>query len=103
MYRLGIKWAFHIIGGQFLSTFFNDVHSLFTTTRWEKGEAYSTDDYYALDVSWQWQLSENLQFSATGNNLFISDRVEYTNTRQLFVVPSFIEPSFVINFSYFFE
>ncbi len=81
----------------------NDAHSLFTTVRWEKGEAYSTDNYYALDVSWQWQVSESLQFSATGNNLFISDRVEYANTRQLFVVPSFIEPSFVINFSYFFE
>ena len=81
----------------------SDAHSLFTTARWERGDAYSTDDYYALDVSWQWQISENLQFSATGNNLFISDRVEYANTRQLFVVPSFIEPSYVINLSYFFE
>jgi len=81
----------------------SDAHSLFTTARWERGDSYSTDDYYALDVSWQWQISENLQFSATGNNLFISDRVEYANTRQLFVVPSFIEPSYVINLSYFFE
>jgi iron complex outermembrane receptor protein len=81
----------------------SDAHSLFTTARWERGDAYSTDDYYALDVSWQWQISENLQFSATGNNLFISDRVEYANTRQLFVVPSLIEPSYVINLSYFFE
>jgi len=82
---------------------FNDSHSVFTTARWEQGEAYSTDDFFALDVSWRWQVSENMQLGITGNNLLISDRVEYANTRQLFVVPSFIEPSYTATFRYYFE
>ncbi|MDG3084913.1 TonB-dependent receptor [Vibrio hannami] len=76
------------------SAFLTDSHSLFTKLRYEDGEAYDVDDFFALDVSWQWQASQNLQLGIAANNLLHGDKVEFGNTDEMYTLPTYIEPSF---------
>ncbi|MDG3085763.1 TonB-dependent receptor [Vibrio hannami] len=71
----------------------NSHHSLYSIVRHERGEAYGTNDFTAIDVSWSWQIDPNLLLSITGNNLFYGDKVEYSNEQEAYEVPSYIEPS----------
>ena len=49
-----------------------DEQTLFSLIRWENGDAYNTDNYVSLDLSWGWEVTPRLQLSVTGNNLLDS-------------------------------
>jgi iron complex outermembrane receptor protein len=70
-------------------------HSLFAMYHIENGEAYDTDDYSVLDISWNWKATSNVSLSLTGNNLLYGKHIEYNNTGEVFSVPTYIEPSYV--------
>ncbi|ORT49540.1 hypothetical protein ST37_14210 [Vibrio sp. qd031] len=72
----------------------HEDHSLFALLRYETGDAYKTDDYAALDLSWNWQVTPSLQVGLTGTNLFHDNELEYDNSREVFTVPSYIETSY---------
>lgn len=70
-------------------------HSFYTKLNHEKGEAYSTDDFVTVDMSWSWKITPEWQFNLTGNNLFDGRKLEYSNLRETYTLPSYIEPSVV--------
>ncbi|PWI32183.1 ligand-gated channel protein [Vibrio albus] len=72
-----------------------DEHTLYAVFRVEDGEAYSTDDFSTLDLTWNWQIAQNYSFTLTGNNLFYGRHLEYSNTSESFTIPTYIEPSVV--------
>ena len=72
-----------------------DEHSFYSVFRVEDGEAYSTDDFTSLDLSWNWQIDPTYSFSLTGNNLLYSSHQEYANTSETFTIPTYIERSVV--------
>lgn len=72
---------------------------IFALYRLERGDAYSTDDYGVVDVSWSWKLRSRTTLSITGNNLFGGDHLEYLNTSETFTIPTYIEPTVVARIS----
>jgi iron complex outermembrane receptor protein len=70
-------------------------HSLFAAYRIEDGDAYATDDFSVLDLSWNWQITPLVKFSLTGNNLLYGKHLEYNNTTETYTVPSYIEKSYL--------
>lgn len=73
----------------------NNAHTLYAVFRSEAGEAYRTDDFTSLDLSWNWQITPNYSFTLTGNNLLYGSHLEYANTSESFTVPTYIEQSVV--------
>ncbi|MDB1126247.1 TonB-dependent receptor plug domain-containing protein [Vibrio algarum] len=73
----------------------NDDHFLFALYRLEDGEAYNTDDFGVLDLSWSWIIHPSVAFTLTGNNLLENDHIEYKNTDEVYTVPTYIESSIV--------
>ncbi|PJC87454.1 ligand-gated channel protein [Vibrio sp. HA2012] len=74
----------------------NAQHALYAVFRAEDGEAYSTDDFTSLDLSWNWQITPAYSFSLTGNNLLYGRHLEYANTSESFTIPTYIEPSVIV-------
>ncbi|MDV7103484.1 TonB-dependent receptor [Vibrio sp. TH_r3] len=74
-------------------------HYLFALYRYEEGDAYQTNDFGVLDISWSWMLDPNWMFSLTGNNLLAGDHLEYANTNEAFTVPTYIEQSIAARIS----
>ena len=70
-------------------------HSLFAVYRIEDGEAYDTDDFSVLDLSWNWHITPSFAFSVTGNNLLYGKHLEYNNTNEGYTVPTYIEPNYI--------
>ena len=75
------------------------THSLFAVYHIESGDAYETDDYSVLDLTWNWQISPAVSFSLTGNNLLYGSHLEYADTSQTYTVPTYIEPSYIARFT----
>ncbi|WP_221076828.1 TonB-dependent receptor plug domain-containing protein [Agarivorans aestuarii] len=73
-------------------------HSFFALFRSINSDAYSVDDYNALDLSWAWQLMPHSSLSLTGKNLLAGSHLEYNNTSETFTVPNYIEQSVVLRF-----
>jgi iron complex outermembrane receptor protein len=73
-------------------------HSFFALFRSINSDAYSVDDYDALDLSWAWQLMPHSSLSLTGKNLLAGSHLEYNNTSETFTVPNYIEQSVVLRF-----
>jgi iron complex outermembrane receptor protein len=76
-----------------VSTAITNNHTLMGRMRYEDGEIYDTDDFYALDLSWTWRVSRHLTLGLTGNNLFNDQYLEYGSTWQIFTIPTYAEPS----------
>ena len=74
-------------------------HYLFALYRYEDGDAYQTNDFGVLDISWSWMIDPNWMFSLTGNNLLADDHLEYANTNETFTVPTYIEQSIAARIS----
>jgi iron complex outermembrane receptor protein len=74
-------------------------HYVMMLYRYEEGSAYQTDDFGALDLSWNWLIDDTFAFTLTGNNLIAGEYQEYDNTGELFTVPTYIESSVVARLS----
>ncbi|GGQ35209.1 TonB-dependent receptor plug domain-containing protein [Shewanella litoralis] len=68
-------------------------HRLFASLRVENSDAYDTDNYTVLDLTWQWAFHPNWSAAVMGKNLFASSHIEYNNTRETFTLPNYIDES----------
>lgn len=86
----------------FLSSTFQltDNQTLFSLLKWDDGDAYKTDDYLSLDLSWAWKISPQAQLSVTGNNLLDSSHLEYGKTNDTLTVPTYIDRSVILGFTF---
>ena len=71
-------------------TFLTD-HNVFATLRAENSNAYNTDSYTTLDITWNWQLSPVWATALSGKNLFAGSHIEYNNTRETYTLPNYID------------
>lgn len=74
-------------------------HHFYALVRVESGEAYSTDDFAVLDLSWSWLINSNVGLTLTANNLFTGDHLQYVNTDETFTVPTYVQPTLVARLS----
>lgn len=72
-----------------------NTHSFSAIYRIESGDAYSTDNFSVLDLSWNWQVSPSVMLSLTGNNLLYGRHLEHGSGDEIFTIGSFIEPSYL--------
>ncbi|WP_298941690.1 TonB-dependent receptor [uncultured Psychromonas sp.] len=72
----------------------NTEHSVAAIYRIESGEAYDTNDFSVLDLTWNWKITPSVSFSLTGNNLLYGKHLEYNNTNETYTVPTYIEPNY---------
>jgi len=72
-----------------------DTHSFSAIYRIESGDAYSTDNFSVLDLSWNWQITPVIAFSLIGNNLLYGSHLQHGTGDQIFTVGSFVEPSYL--------
>ena len=72
----------------------NAEHSIAAIYRIESGEAYDTNDFSVLDLTWNWQITPAVALSLTGNNLLYGKHLEYNNTNETYTVPTYIEPNY---------
>lgn len=77
-----------------------DEQTLFSLIRWEDGDAYNTDGYVALDLSWGWDITPDARLSLTGNNLLDSSHLEYGKTNDTLTVPTYIDRSVILGLSF---
>lgn len=68
-------------------------HTLFALARYEDGDAYYTDDFVAVDLSWNWQINPQLTFGMTANNLFNGEYLAYNDNDKTFTIPTYLEPT----------
>lgn len=71
------------------------AHTFSSIFRNENSDAYGTDNYSTLDLSWNWQVASAVSLSLTGNNMLYSSHLEYNNTSESYTVATYIEPSYV--------
>jgi len=74
----------------------NSQHSISALYRIESGEAYDTDNFSVLDLTWNWHITPMVAFSLAGNNLLYGKHLEYNNTNETYTVPTYIEPSYYV-------
>jgi iron complex outermembrane receptor protein len=68
-------------------------HTLYALARYEDGDAYYTDDFLAVDLSWSWQVNPQLTLGMTANNLFNGEYIAYADDDKTFTIPTYIEPT----------
>jgi iron complex outermembrane receptor protein len=71
-------------------TLFTD-HTIFTALRVENSNAYETDNYTTLDLTWNWQINPTWAAAVSGKNLFAGSHIEYGNTRETYTIPNYID------------
>jgi iron complex outermembrane receptor protein len=74
--------------------------TLFSLIKWEDGSAYDTDNYVSLDLSWRWEITSRAHLTVTGNNLLNSSKLEYGKTNDTLTVPTYIDRSMIVGFSF---
>lgn len=74
----------------------NENHNIMFQSRWEDGNYYKTDDFIAIDLSWNWQYNRYIKVSLTGNDLLESNHLEYARSNDTFDVATFIERSITL-------
>jgi iron complex outermembrane receptor protein len=74
----------------------NESHNIMFQSRWEDGNYYKTDDFIAVDLSWNWQYNRYIKMSLTGNDLLESNHLEYARSNDTFDVATFIERSITL-------
>jgi iron complex outermembrane receptor protein len=74
----------------------NETHNVMLQSRWEDGSIYQTDDFIAVDLSWNWQFNSHITLSVTGNNLLEQHQLEYGRSNDIFDVATCIERSITL-------
>jgi len=72
------------------------THRLYSQVRWEDGKIYNTDDFTALDITWNWDINRDTSVYVAGYNLLEDSHLEYARTSELFDTPTLIDRSFAI-------
>ncbi|KPZ70262.1 Colicin I receptor precursor [Shewanella sp. P1-14-1] len=70
-----------------------DSHNIFATVRVENSDAYLTENYTLLDLTWNWAVSQHWGVSVTGKNLFAGSHLEYANRQETYTIPNYIDES----------
>ncbi|WP_438270810.1 TonB-dependent receptor plug domain-containing protein [Shewanella metallivivens] len=68
-------------------------HRLFSSLRVENSDAYNTDNYTVLDLTWQWAFHPNWSAAVMGKNLFAGSHIEYSNAGETYTLPNYIDES----------
>ncbi|MEM5508004.1 TonB-dependent receptor [Pseudoalteromonas sp. AS71] len=66
-------------------------HNIFATLRVENSDAYNTDSYTTLDLTWNYQINPKWSTALSGKNLFAGSHIEYGNTRETYTIPNYID------------
>lgn len=74
----------------------NETHNVIFQSRWEDGSIYKTEDFIAVDMSWNWQYNTHITISLTGNNLLEQHHLEYARSNDTFDVSTYIDRSFTL-------
>ena len=74
----------------------NETHNVMFQSRWEDGSIYRTEDFIAVDMSWNWQYDRHITVSLTGNNLLEQHHLEYARSNDTFDVATYIDRSFTL-------
>ncbi|GAA58390.1 iron complex outermembrane recepter protein [Pseudoalteromonas sp. BSi20652] len=72
-------------------------HNIFATLRVENSDAYVSDNYTTLDLTWNYQITPTWSTAFSGKNLFAGSHIEYANTSETYTLPNYIDES--ISFS----
>ena len=71
-------------------TLFNK-HNIFATLRVENSDAYNTNRYTTMDITWNYQINQTWSTALSGKNLFAGSHIEYNNTRETYTLPNYID------------
>jgi iron complex outermembrane receptor protein len=71
-------------------------HNIFATLRYEKSNAYYSDNYTALDISWNWQISTIWTAAISGKNVLAGKHLEYANRQETYAIPNYIDDDFIL-------
>jgi iron complex outermembrane receptor protein len=74
----------------------NETHNVMFQSRWEDGSIYRTDNFIAVDMSWNWQYTPHITVSLTGNNLLEQHHIEYARSNDTFDVATCIDRSITL-------
>ncbi|KVX02145.1 TonB-dependent receptor plug domain-containing protein [Shewanella frigidimarina] len=72
---------------------FFEQHNIFASLRVENSDAYRTDNYTALDITWNWAFQPNWAFAIMGKNLFAGSHLEYGNHGETYTQSTYIDES----------
>lgn len=64
-------------------------HTLFATLRNENSNAYQSDNYTALDITWNWQINNIWSTALSGKNIFAGKHIEYNNRNETYAIPNY--------------
>ncbi|QDE32350.1 TonB-dependent receptor plug domain-containing protein [Shewanella polaris] len=70
---------------------FLEQHNIFASLRVENSDAYGTENYTALDLTWNWTFHPNWSFAIMGKNLFAGSHLEYGNYGETYTRPNYID------------
>ncbi|MCC4833716.1 TonB-dependent receptor [Shewanella sp. 10N.7] len=70
-----------------------DNHNIFASVRVENSDAYQSENYTLLDLTWSWALTPDWAVSVTGKNLFAGSHLEYANRQETYTIPNYIDES----------
>ncbi|AZG75102.1 TonB-dependent receptor [Shewanella livingstonensis] len=72
---------------------FFEQHNIFAALRVENSNAYQTDSYTALDLTWNWAFQPNWTAAIMGKNLFAGSHIEYGNHGETYTRSNYIDES----------
>jgi iron complex outermembrane receptor protein len=72
---------------------FFEQHNIFASLRVENSDAYQTENYTALDLTWNWAFHPNWAFAIMGKNLFAGSHLEYGNNSETYTRSNYIDES----------
>ncbi|WP_144211366.1 TonB-dependent receptor plug domain-containing protein [Shewanella donghaensis] len=68
-----------------------EQHNLFATIRFEDSDAYETDNYTALDITWNWSINDNWEAAIIAKNLIAGSHIEYGVTQDTYTLANYID------------
>jgi iron complex outermembrane receptor protein len=74
-------------------------HTVLATIRIENSNAYNTNNYAALDITWTWLVDSHWSVGLTGKNLFAGSHLEFNNVSETYTIPNYIDENFALTIS----
>ncbi len=71
----------------------SESHKFLAALRVENSTAYNTENYTALDLTWNWQINSQWSAAISGKNLFAGSHLEFNNTQEAYTIPTYIDES----------
>jgi iron complex outermembrane receptor protein len=74
-------------------------HSVLASIRVENSNAYGTDNYAALDLTWNWQIDSQWSVALSGKNLLAGSHLEFGNDQEAYTISTYIDESVALTVS----